>query len=117
MLLVNIDISNMTGYIPMGFFAGTLVSMAAGRMKAILTNVNRPEHRDTVCSTFNITDKLGQGMGRAIGGLPAPRGHLFMMNFTVLWWATCGLLFFMTARHITADRNTLPNFMENRRER
>lgn len=114
MLLINMDLSNMTAYMLMGFFAGALVSVAAANVKAILMNVNRPEHRGTVFSVFNITDNLGQGMGPAIGGLLVPLGHLFMMNFAVLWWVPCGLLFFMVARHITADRNALRSLMEKR---
>jgi MFS family permease len=108
------DLSNMTAYMLMGFFAGALVSVAAANVKAILMNVNRPEHRGTVFSVFNITDNLGQGMGPAIGGLLVPMGHLFMMNFAVLWWVPCGLLFFMVARHIGSDRNALRSLMEKR---
>ncbi len=114
MLLINMDITNITAFLLMGFFAGALVSVAAANVKAILMNVNRPEHRGTVFSVFNITDNLGQGMGPAIGGLLVPMGHLFMMNFAILWWVPCGLLFFMVARHIGMDRDRLRSLMEGR---
>ncbi len=114
MVLVNMDLSNMTVYMVLGFFAGVLVSVAAANVKAILMNVNRPEHRGTVFSVFNITDNLGQGMGPALGGLLVPLGYLFMMNFAILWWIPCGMLFFMVARHIGADRKTLQRLLEER---
>ncbi|MBN1532439.1 MAG: MFS transporter [Spirochaetes bacterium] len=114
MVLINMDLSNIAAYMVLGFFAGFMVSVASANVKAILMNVNRPEHRGTVFSVFNITDNLGQGLGPAIGGLLAPLGYLFMMNFAVLWWIPCGLLFLMVARYIRADRDALRSLMEQR---
>jgi predicted MFS family arabinose efflux permease len=114
MVLLNMDLSNITAYMVLGFFTGFMVSVASANVKAILMNVNRPEHRGTVFSVFNITDNLGQGLGPAIGGLLVPLGYVFMMNFAVLWWFPCGLLFLMVARHITRDRDSLRKLMEER---
>lgn len=113
-ILVNMSMANLKVYLALGFFAGFLVSVASANVKAILMNVNRPEHRGTVFSVFNITDNLGQGLGPAMGGLLVPLGYLFMMNFAILWWLPCGLIFFLVAKHITRDRNALRSLLDQR---
>ena len=120
-IIMNINIVNPEGltlYLiyALGFVTGFLVAVPAANVKAILMNVNRPEHRGSVFAVFNITDNLGQGFGPAIGGLLIPLGHLFMMNFAILWWIPCGLIFFMVARYITADRDALKILMKKRAE-
>lgn len=99
------------------FIGGFLVSVPSANVKAILMNVNRPEHRGSVFAVFNITDNLGQGFGPAIGGLLVPLGFLFTMNFAVFWWLPCGLIFFMVARYIVKDRDRLQKLMAARAER
>ncbi len=99
------------------FISGFLVSVPSANVKAILMNVNRPEHRGSVFAVFNITDNLGQGFGPAIGGLLMPIGYLFTMNFAVFWWLPCGLIFFMVARYIIQDRDSLQKLMAARADR
>lgn len=101
-------------FFTLSFFAGFLVTVASANVKAIIMNVNRPEHRGTVFSVFNITDSLGMGMGPAIGGLLIPLGYVFTMNFAVFWWIPCGLIFLLVSRFITADRNKLRSLLEQR---
>jgi len=113
-ILVNMPVTNMTAYLILGFFAGFLVSVASANVKAIIMNVNRPEHRGTVFSVFNITDNIGQGLGPAMGGLLVPLGYLFMMDFAILWWVPCGLLFFMVAKYINKDRDALRELLNQR---
>lgn len=113
-ILVNMPVTNMTAYLILGFFAGFLVSVASANVKAIIMNVNRPEHRGTVFSVFNITDNIGQGLGPAMGGLLVPLGYLFMMDFAILWWVPCGLLFFMVAKYINKDRDVLRELLNQR---
>ncbi len=114
LLLVNLTIENVPAYLALGFVTGALVSVAAANVPAMIMNVNRPEHRGTVFSVFNITNNIGQGLGPAIGGLLAPLGYLFMMNFAVLWWVPCGLLLLMVARYITRDREALRSLLAER---
>lgn len=115
----NWPVSNPQGgqlilFYALAFLAGFLVSVPSANVKAILMNVNRPEHRGSVFAVFNITDNLGQGFGPAIGGLLVPLGYLFTMNFAVAWWIPCGVIFFMVARHIIRDRDRLKEFLEKR---
>jgi len=96
------------------FIGGFLVSVPSANVKAILMNVNRPEHRGSVFAVFNITDNLGQGFGPAIGGLLVSVSYLFTMNFAVFWWVPCGIMFFMVARYIISDRKRLQDLMDAR---
>ncbi len=96
------------------FVGGFLVSVPSANVKAILMNVNRPEHRGSVFAVFNITDNLGQGFGPALGGILISVGYLFTMNFALFWWVPCGLLFFLVARYIAADRAALQSLMKER---
>ncbi|RKX79654.1 MAG: MFS transporter [Spirochaetes bacterium] len=98
----------------LAFVAGFLVSVPSANVKAILMNVNRPEHRGSVFAVFNITDNLGQGFGPALGGLLVSGGYVFMMDFSIFWWIPCGLLFFLVARFITADRDRLQALLKER---
>lgn len=120
-IMMNMNIVNPEGatlymVYALGFITGFLVAVPAANVKAILMNVNRPEHRGSVFAVFNITDNLGQGFGPAIGGLLIPVGYLFTMNFAILWWVPCGLIFFMVARYITKDRDALKALMKKRAE-
>jgi MFS family permease len=100
--------------------AGFLVAVPSNNVKAILMNVNRPEHRGSVFAVFNITDNLGQGFGPFIGGVlvgiffPPFIGYLFMMNFSIFWWILCGVIFLFVALTIVADRNRLQALLEER---
>lgn len=119
--VINAPVDNPTGgmlilFYGLSFLAGFFVSVASANVKAILMNVNPPEHRGSVFAVFNITDNLGQGFGPAIGGLLAPIGYLFMMNFSIFWWIPCGLLFFFVARNIGKDRNSLQTLLGKRAE-
>lgn len=98
------------------FVGGFLVSVPSANVKAILMNVNRPEHRGSVFAVFNITDNLGQGFGPAIGGMLVSVSYIFTMNFAVFWWIPCGLIFFMVARYIIGDRKALQELMARRAE-
>ncbi len=118
-IIVNLSITPPRGGVLMliyalAFITGFLVSVPSANVKAILMNVNRPEHRGSVFAVFNITDNLGQGFGPAIGGLLVASGYVFMMNFSIFWWIPCGVLFFLVARYIALDRDALQKLLKQR---
>lgn len=82
--------------IPVAFalFSGALITVAGPNIKAILLNVNPPEHRGTVFALHNIFDGIGKGVGPFIGGLLiASAGYTFTVYFSALMWIPCGLLY------------------------
>lgn len=109
-----IESSQITIFYALAFVSGFFVSVPGANVKAILMNVNRPEHRGSVFAVFNITDNLGQGFGPAIGGLIIGIGSVFTMNFALAWWVPCGLIFFLVARYIAGDRDRLRSLMRER---
>lgn len=113
-ILINLSLANISKYLVLSFLTGFLVAVAMANVKAILMNVNRPEHRGTVFSVFNITDNIGMGLGPAIGGLLLPFGYAFMMNFAIIWWVPGGLLLFLVAKTINQDREALRAFLDLR---
>jgi MFS family permease len=119
-MLVNISFdaagAGFYAYLCLAFLMGFLVVVAAPNCKAILMNVNRPEHRGTVFACYNITENINQGLGPMIGGLLLPFGYLFMMNFSIFWWVPCGLMLLIVARFITFDRDALRKLLEERAE-
>lgn len=119
--IINLPVTNPQGgtiilYYLLSFVTGFLVSVPSANVKAILMNVNRPEHRGSVFAVFNITDNLGQGFGPALGGILISLGYVFMMNFSIFWWIPCGIIFFAVARHIVRDRESLQKLLAERAE-
>ncbi len=118
-VLINIPVGALSGndlllYYILSFLGGFLVAITTANVKAMIMNVNRPEHRGSVFAVYNITDNIGQGFGPAIGGLLVPFGYLFTMNFALPFWIPCGLMLFVVAATITADRNSLRALMKTR---
>lgn len=110
------NMSVAPGWIPalytLSFLGGALIAVAAGNIKAILMNVNRPEHRGSVFAIFNITDNLGQGFGPALGGMLLPFGFHFMVNFSVFMWVPCGIFLLCGAFTIEKDRQKLQEYLD-----
>jgi len=103
----------MTFYL-LAFLAGFIVSIAGSNNKAVIMNVNRPEHRGSVFAMFNIADSIGKGIGPALGGILLSSGYLFMMNFAISWWAICGVILLLIYFTIGKDRKALLDLMDER---
>lgn len=113
-ILMNMPHSNMTVYMILGFITGFLVSVASANYKAILMNVNRPENRGSVFAVSNLTDNIGMGLGPLVGGLLLPFGYQLMVNFAIVWWLPCGLIFFIVAKYIDKDRLALRAYLDGK---
>jgi MFS family permease len=98
----------------LSFFTGFMVAVAMANAKAIIMNVNRPEHRGSVFALYNITENIGGGLGPAIGGMLVGFGYTFMMNFALPFWVICGVFLFMVARYITPDREALQKYLKEK---
>ena len=115
-MILNIELPSLNVYLALAALTGILVSVPSSNNKAILLNVNRPEHRGSVFSVFNISDNIGKGIGPAIGGmvLALTGSDSFMANFALSFWLLCGLLFFFVIRSINKDRTNLVDLMQSR---
>ena len=97
---------------------GICISTASSNNKAMLMNVNRPEHRGSVFAVFNLTDNIGKGFGPAIGGaiLAATGSYSVMVNTAVSFWFICSALFIGVIFSIGKDRASMLKLMDARAE-
>ena len=95
---------------------GVIVTIPSANIKAMLLNVNPPEHRGSVFGIHNITDSVGRGIGPAIGGLLiASRGYLYAMLFSVYMWVPCAILYAAMALTIGKDLEKLRSHLRTKR--
>lgn len=100
-----------------GFLGAILISTSGPNVRAILMNVNLPEHRGAISSIFNLTDNIGMGLGPFIGGLiSSVKGLDFAMTTSALFWIPCGLLLFVVATSIEKDALKVRSRMEEMRK-
>jgi predicted MFS family arabinose efflux permease len=100
-----------------GFLGAFFISFAGPNVKAMLMNVNLPEHRGAISSIFNLTDSIGAGFGPFVGGLISSISSLdTAMKISALFWIPCGLLFFVVAIFIHRDTEKVRKTMEKVRE-
>ncbi|MCP4674557.1 MAG: MFS transporter [Deltaproteobacteria bacterium] len=99
-------------YLAVAFFGGLFAACAGANVKAILMNVNSPENRGSVFGVLSITEAIGPGFGPFLGSV------IFMwwgmsggMNFSILCWIPCGLVFLLAAAFIEADRKNLESYL------
>jgi MFS family permease len=97
-------------------FAGAMIAVAGPNIKAMLLNVNPPEHRGTVFALHNLFDAIGRGVGPFIGGLLiVSRGYPFTIYFSALMWIPCGLIYLAIYWTIRDDLNYMDNYMDAKR--
>ncbi|MGB9695569.1 MAG: MFS transporter [Caldisericaceae bacterium] len=100
-----------------GFLGALLISTSGPNVRAILMNVNLPEHRGAISSIFNLTDNIGMGLGPFIGGLiSSVKGLDFAMITSALFWIPCGLLLFIVATSIEKDTLKVRGRMQDMRK-
>lgn len=103
--------------IPVAFalFSGAVITVAGPNIKAILLNVNAPEHRGTVFALHNIFDGIGKGVGPFIGGLLiASMGYTFTVYFSALMWIPCGLLYLAIYWTIKNDLKYVEDYLDKK---
>lgn len=94
---------------------GLIIGLPSGNIKAILLNVNAPEHRGTVFGIHNITDSLGRGLGPWFGGmLIVNYGYWQALLIAVSLWVPCALFYGGTAITIGKDLTKLHHYLEQK---
>lgn len=115
-ILFNISFTSMLPYLVFAGLAGLFISIPSSNCKAMLMNVNRPEHRGSVFAIYNLSDNIGKGLGPAIGGMliAISGNYLLMINMAISLWLICGCLYLGAMYSITHDRKTMLNLMQQR---
>lgn len=99
----------------LGFFTSLMASLTGPNVKTMLMNVNVPENRGAIFSVFNLTDSLGTGIGRFVGGWLAQLLTIGpALTISSLFWIPCGILLLALVRlfpwdveHLRTDMKTL----------
>ena len=94
--------------VALGFVTAMMASLTGPNMKLMLMNVNVPENRGAIFSIFNLTDSLGSGFGRFVGGWLVQLLTIGpAMTISSLFWVPCGLILFLLAGRFGRDVGAL----------
>jgi len=117
-IIINIQFILLALFFSFVLLGGVMTSVHGPTQKAILMNINRPEHRGTIFSINNLTDSLGKGMGPAAGSaiLALTGSYTFMLNFAVSCWIISGIIFMIGYFTITKDRQNMLDLIKKRAE-
>ncbi|MEW6032642.1 MAG: MFS transporter [Bacillota bacterium] len=92
----------------LGFVTSLTASLTGPNVKMMLMNVNVPENRGAIFSVFNLTDSLGTGVGRFVGGWLAQLLTVGpALTISSLFWLPCGVLLLFLVRLFPRDVETL----------
>ena len=108
-LLLNIEWPGLNHYLALAVVGGLMISVASANVRALLMNVNTPNHRGSVFAVYNFADNLGKGTGPALGGLllSATGDYQLMVNLAVSCWVLCALFFAGVVFNVERDRSTM----------
>ncbi|AMW33047.1 MFS transporter [Fervidobacterium islandicum] len=93
----------------LGFIAAAMDSYTGPNVKMMLLNVNEPKDRGRIFSIFNLTDSVGTGIGRFVGGsLSVTLGTLgAALEITAYFWLVCGFLLMLSAWYFEVEVEAL----------
>ena len=108
-LLLNVQWSSITAYWSLVVAGGLLISVASANVRALLMNVNTPNHRGSVFAVYNFADNIGKGAGPALGGLvlASASDYQLMVNLAVSCWLLCIVFFAGVVFTVEGDRRTM----------
>ena len=98
----------------LGFVAALMDSYTGPNVKMMLLNVNEPKDRGRIFSIFNLTDSVGTGIGRFIGGaLSVALGTLGKaLEVSAYFWFACGFLLMLSSWYFETEVNKLNEKMK-----
>lgn len=108
-LLLNIEWPGFSHYLVLVIAGGVLISVASSNVRALLMNVNTPNHRGSVFAIYNFADNIGKGVGPALGGLilATTSDYQLMVNLAVSCWLLCVLFFAGVIFTVGKDRQQM----------
>lgn len=90
--------------VALGFATAAMSSFTGPNVKMMLMNTNVPENRAAIFSIFNLTDSIGSGIGRFVGGWLVQIMTIGpAMTVSSLFWLPCGLLLLVLGRYFVGD--------------
>ncbi len=97
----------------LGLVAALTDSLTGSNVKFMLLNVNEPQDRGRIFSIFNLTDSLGTGVGRWIGGsFSVLLGSLgAAMKVSAYFWFGCSVFLFLLSFYFAKDVQSLEQKM------
>lgn len=115
-LLLNIEWPSMSYYLALVISGGLLISVASANVRALLMNVNTPDHRGSVFAVYNFADNLGKGIGPALGGLilAISGNYQLLVNLAVSCWVLCALIFSGVIFTVERDRQDMLDSLAGR---
>lgn len=98
----------------LGFLTATCASFTGPNVQAMLMNVNVPENRGAIFSVFNLTDSLGTGIGRFVGGVLAQLLTIGpALTVASVFWLPCALIILLLVWLFPRDAEGLRQDMRN----
>lgn len=107
------QLSSFVAFAVLGFLAASMDSYTGPNVKMMLLNVNEPKDRGRIFSIFNLTDSVGSGFGRFIGGaLSVSLGTLgAALEVSAYFWFICGFLLMLSSWYFDREVNLLNSKM------
>ena len=97
----------------LGFLAAFFVSMTGPNMRTMLLDANVPENRGAIFSVFNLTDSVGTGLGKFIGGiLSVGLGLGAAITISAAFWIPCAIVLWMAGLVFASDVTSIHKAME-----
>jgi Arabinose efflux permease len=94
----------------LGLVASFVASVTNANVKAMLLEVNVPENRGAIFSIFNLTDSVGTGLGKFVGGiLSVTLGMTAALSISAAMWVPCAILLFIISIILPADIQKMRN--------
>ncbi len=88
----------------LGLLASFIASVTNPNVKTMLLDVNVPENRGSIFSIFNLTDSVGTGLGKLVGGLLSVAiGMGAALSISAAMWIPCALLLVVISYIFSGD--------------
>jgi len=113
------QISSFIFFSILGFLAAMMDSYTGPNVKMMLLNVNEPKDRGRIFSVFNLTDSVGTGVGRFVGGaLSVSLGTLgAALEVSAYFWFICGFLLMLSSWYFDQEVEQLNKKMRELAEK
>lgn len=100
--------TNLVLTLGIGFLASFFVSMTGPNMRTMLLDVNVPENRGAIFSVFNLTDSVGTGIGKFVGGmLSVSFGLGVAITVSAAFWIPCAIVLWIASYVFSKDIDTV----------